>query len=63
MLELVMALMAFITVVFIAVAMVLMGIDIVKQSDKDLTLITMGLSIVSMGALLLVAAINGVILL
>ena len=55
--------MAFTTVVFVAVAVVLLGIDIVKESDKDLSIITIGLSIVSIGALLLVATINELILL
>ena len=63
MLETFMVSTAFISVVFVAVAVILMGINVVKQSDKDLVSITIGLSIASMGALLLVAAIGGVTLL
>ena len=63
MLETLMVSMAFISVGFVAVAVILMGINVVKQSDKDLVSITIGLSIASMGALLLVAAIGGVTLL
>ena len=54
---------AFISVLFVAIAIVLMGIDIVKRSDKDLTIITIGLSMASIGALLLVATISRVTLL
>ncbi len=63
MLETLMVSMAFISVVVVAVAVVLIGIAIVKESDKDLPVITIGLSIVSMGALILVATINELILL
>ena len=63
MLETLMVSAAFISVVFVAVAVVLLGIAIVKESDKDLPVITIGLSIVSMGALILVATINELILL